>query len=327
MTFSLKCLIFTFIFLLFEQNLVAQTLNFNSSIASYETGMTISAGAYQSYINSYIHLKRKGSTPILKPQESLIYRYLIGRLTKPGYLLFQASAYPLAALSSQLETFHPHEFNRFKLMGWNILRSVGAGPEEPYALSVLLGNLAFFGFKEETDGKIKMRQLGAAMAGIVITTGHLHLYENIRIDDRWWQTELILTGNLKEPNMRKIFWNFRIGTKFHKNKMAPDVIVLALQRNHTDWHYRGVSFLRSSIIRYEAHFPIGDEWRGSPFTIRQLLTYGKKIPFKIFGRFMAVRLGGGVLWEWIRKYDHQKRMFEPKETSHLVWLMQPSLEF
>ena len=327
MVLLFKRLILIFICLLPFTILHAKSFNFRTSLTGYESGMTVSLGAYQSYVNSYIYLKRRSATPILKPQETLIYSYLVSRLYKPGYLLFQATIYPLATVSSQMETFYPHEFNRFEVMGWNILRSVGSGPEEPYALSLLLGNLAFFGNKGEINGKIRLNQLGSAMAGILISTGNFHLHDNIRINDRWWQTELILTGNLKEPDKRKIFWNFRIGTKFHKNVLAPDVIVLALQRNHTGWNYRGISFVRSSIVRYEAHFPIGSERRRSPFTIRQLLTYGKKVPFKIFGRSIAIQLGGGVLWEWVRKYDHENRMFELKESSHLVWLIQPGIDF
>jgi hypothetical protein len=209
-----------------------------------------------------------------------------------------------------------------------MLLSAGSGAEEPYALSLLLGNLAFFGSREKiVREKSRIKQLGSAMAGFLISTGHWHIYDNIRIDDRWWQTELILTGNLKEPNIRKILWNFRIGAKIHGNKFVPDVVLLAFQRNHTEWHYRGISLLRSSVIRYEAHFPIGPESGRSPFAIRQLFTYGKKIPFKLSGRFIALRLGGGVLWEWVRRYDHEKRIFRPEETSHLLWMIQPSVEF
>lgn len=324
MVLFLKGWIVSFIFLLLQTCLRAQTFNYRKSIADYESGMTISFGAYQSYASSYIHFRHKGSTPIFHPQaESSIYRWLIARIVKPRYLVFQFTAYPLAIVSSQLETFHPKEFNRFEFMGMNLLRAIGSGPEEPYALSLLLGNLAFLGYQS----RIKIKQSGSALAGFLITTGHWHIYDNIRINDRWWQIELILTGVLKETNKRKLTWNFRMGTKLHKNNLVTDVVVISLHRNHIQWHYQGFSLLRNSLFQYEAHFPVGREWKQSPFTIRQLISYSKIFPFRILGRFVAVRIGGGVLWEWIRLYDHKKRLFEPEQSTQLIWLIQPSIEF
>lgn len=308
----------------------SQTFNFRTPIKGFETGLTISIGAYKTYANGFINLQRRGTTPIFSPKDELpIYRWLLARLLMPRYLVLQATAYPLATTSSQLETFHPQEFNRFELLEMNLLRSIGTGPEEPYALSLLLGNFAFFGYKEKlNENQFRKKQSGSALAGFLFTTGHWHINDNIRIDDRWWQIELILTGNLKEPNKRNLDWNFRIGTKLNQNDFVPDVAIISLYRSHTAWRQvKFFSLVHNSRLQYEAHFHIGSEWRRSPFIVRQLFSYGKKIPFKLAGRFVALRVGGGVLWEWVRLYDHEHRFFELEETTQLIWLIQPSVEF
>lgn len=323
-----SCLFLWLILLIGFKNLPAQTLNLRQPICGYESGVTFSTGAYKGYANAFIYLKSKGSTPIFQPQhEWPIYHWLLRRLHKPRYLVFQATAYPLAFLSSELETFHPEQFNRFKFMGMNLMRSVGSGYEEPYALSLILGNLAFLGYnRNQSNHSKKVNQSGSAIGGLSVTTAHVHIHDNIQVKDRWWQYELILTGMLQEPKMRKINWNFRIGAKIHGNNLARDVAIFYFQRSHTDWQNRRFSIIRNSRFQYEAHFPINDGWR-KPYTIRQFFSYSKKFPFQTFGYFITFRLGGGLLWEHMRNYDHQERKFAAKEESRLMWLIQPSLEF
>jgi hypothetical protein len=307
----------------------AQTLNFRTSVVGFESGMTLSAGAYKSYASTFLMLQKRKSTRIFRPtQESKIYTWLLSHLYKPRYLVLQSTFFPLACGSSQIETYHPRIFNRFEFMGMNLLKSVGAGYEEPYAVSMLFGNFALFGYRyHDENNRMRIRQSGSALAGMMITAGHLHIHDNIRVDDRWWHLELILTGQLKEPLIRNLEWNFRVGAKIHETPLAPDVLIFVLHRSHTEWNFRKFSILRNSRIHYEFHIPIGDDWGRLPFTIRQHLSYGKKFPFKLWGRFWALRLGGGILWEYTRLFDSENRGFEQKESSHISWLIQPSIEF
>ncbi len=320
-----KALFFLMSILVLSSPVRTQNLNYHGKLSDFEVGITLSPGVYKSYVSSFIYLRKKDSTPIFNPDRELpIYRWLFSRIFRPKYLVLQATAYPLAWISSQLETFHPRQFNRFEYMGMNLLRSVGAGPEEPYALSLLLGNFAFLGFRDQSQ---KIRQSGSMLAGFLLSAGHWHIQDNIRLDDRWLQTELILTGQLKESKRRDLNWNFRIGLKMHRNDLAPDVIVLSLYRSHTEWHDRGFSLLRNSRFQYEASFPIGEHWRNYPFTVRQLMSYSKKFPFQIGNKLIAFRIGGGVLWEYVRLFDRESKVFEKKNSPQIVYLIQPGVEF
>ncbi len=307
----------------------SQQISFNQNIRGYETGLTLSMGLYKSYLNSYICLQKLSNTPIFSPQrEKSLYQWLVLRSLIPRYLVVQGTAYPTAMTSSYLETYHSKEFDTLELNGWNWLRSIGGGAEEPHAFSVLLGNFAFLGYREQTaDGHSRLRQSGSGMAGFLVSAGPWHILDNIRIDDRWWQAELIMTGLLNEKRARKIQWNFRCGVKFHQNPFVQDVVLISLFRDHTDWQVRHWSFSKNTVFTYVAHFPVRRDWRKGRLFVRQLLTVGKKYPFTLLGRHVAARLSGGVLAEVVRKYDHEAREFELHNRTQLIWLIQPGIEF
>jgi len=320
---------FILLIILCSANVPAQTLNAHRSILGFETGATITAGVYKSYLNLFIQFSHKSSTKIYRPElERHVYGILLSRLYKPKYIVAQATAYPLALLSSDMETYHPKHYRQFEFMEINLLRTISSGYEEPYALSLLLGNFALFGYHEQDEqGKSRIRQSGSALAGIIITTGHLYIHDNIRVNERWWQYELILTGKLNEPKVRMIEWNFRIGTKHHQTDLTPDVALLILHRSHTEWNFRQFSFIRNSHFHYEAYFPIFHDGQKLPFTVRQYFSYGKKFPFKKFNRLFALRIGGGIIWEKLRLYNHDQRFFEAQQSSQITYLIQPSIEF
>ncbi|MBC7186617.1 MAG: hypothetical protein H5U38_06245 [Calditrichaeota bacterium] len=263
----------------------------------------------------------------LTGNEGRIYAYLGRRLFSPKYLLVQATLYPLATLSSYVETYHPRQFDRLEVAGFNVLRSLGSGSEEPYALSLLVGNIAFLGYYEPTEGTARVRQAGSALAGLLLSTGHWHIHDNIRVADRWWQVELILTGTSSRPGVEELEWNFRGGVKLHSNQLAPDVVAFTLFRDDVQWQARGFSLLANSQIEYEAHLPLGDQDQAMPFVVRHLFRYGKKFPLRLWGKQVVPQLGGGVLWEWVRSYDREARHFQPKGAGQWVWLVQPTISF
>ncbi|MGQ9561448.1 MAG: hypothetical protein ACUVTG_04295 [Candidatus Oleimicrobiaceae bacterium] len=315
--------------LLASATAAAQGLSSRGSLAGFETGATAAPGAYKSYASVFLNTSRKDRTPVFLPgHEGRLYGHFVGNFLTPRYVLLQATLYPLAATSSFVETYHPRAFARCEVAGLNVLRALGSGTEEPYAISLLLGNLAFLGYHEQVDSAtVRLRQAGSALAGLLFSGGNWHIHDNICIKDPWWQVELILTGTSRRQHVDKMSWNFRLGVKVHTSTLVPDVVALTVFRDHTRWDRRSLSLLQNSRVQYEAHFPFRQSWQRSPFTVRQLFTYGKKFPLRLLRRAAAVRIGGGLLWEWVRRYDHQVRAFAPRETSQLLWLIQPSLEF
>jgi hypothetical protein len=308
-----------------------QTSGFRSRLGNYNCGGTLGLGAYQTYGSMYLDLRRSARMETLTLQEeSRLYNDMLYRLIRPRYLLMQLSVYPLAALSSYLETDHPSLYNRCYLTDtFNLLRAVGLGPEEPYALSLFWGNIAIF-TRLEPDTvltKGKKKQTGSAVVGFQVSAGHWHLQDNIRVDDWWIEPELRLKGALNEPGIRRLSWNFHAGLKLHQNPVTADVVVLAFQRDRSDWTYRGWSLAKNSFFEYSVYLAIDRASKRSfPWT-RHLALLGKKYPFYVGKKPILLRLGVGLLWEWTRRYDHNARQFEQKESARLEWLIQPNLEF
>ena len=306
----------------------AQNINIRKLICDHETGATLAPGLYKAYYNSYVNLNQKSSTPIFNvKRESAIYRWLLIKILQPKHIVLQATVYPVALISSYLETFHPKAFNKFEFRSWNFLRSLGTSPEEPYAFSILFGNFAFLGSCQMKGNKKIIKQSGSAMAGFLFSISTKTILDNIQINDRWWQVEYIMTGLMNDVRLRKLKWNFRVGVKFHQNNLVQDVFLISIYRNNTEWTDSRFTFFKNSRIQYEMQFPIGSNWLQNKLYVRQLITYGKKIPFKLWNKFFAFRLGGGILWENVRKYDHVKNEFKSYNSRQLIWLIQPGIEF
>ncbi len=170
------------------------------------------------------------------------------------------------------------------------------------------------------------KQSGSAFAGFLVSTGNHQICDNIYLTDQWYQFELMLIGELKEKNIRKMSWNFRIGIKYHKNKIFRDVFVFAIERNHSIWQNTGFLLLKNSIFKYKAYVPtsVSDN---PPLLVYHCFSYGKKIPVKLFNKKIFLILAGGIRWEWIYRYDSNLNDFESKPAGNLVWLFQPNIEF
>lgn len=303
-----------------------QSIAFHAKPLGYHVGGQLTFDIYKPYASIYLNMKRRQKPVVLqKGEEREIYARLGRRLIFPGYLLFQATGYPLSALSSYLETDRYNTYNRFNFyFDLNVLRSVCAGSEEPYALSLFLGNVLFLANQDSSENRLK--QSGSALVGFLISTGRHQIYNNIYLYDNWYQVELMLIGNLNEPKRRRMSWNFRIGAKFRQNKFLRDVFTLSIERSHTDWRTTGWSLVKNSIFKYRAQIPIpssGDE----PPAASHLLSYGKKFPINLSNKKMFFVLGFGMRCEWVRFYNHDPGQFDPDSRSQLTWLIQPNIEF
>lgn len=303
-----------------------QSLAFRSRPLGYHVGGQLTFDIYKPYASIYFNLKRLQKPVALQQgEEGEIYLRLGRRLIFPSYVLFQITGYPLSALSSYLESDRYNIYNRFNILSdLNILRSVGAGFEEPYAFSLFLGNILFLAYHDSAQQRLK--QSGSALAGFLFSTGKHQIYNNIYLHDHWYQIELMLVGNLNEPKHRKIVWNFRIGAKLHQIEFLRDRFTLSIERSHTDWRATRWSLIKNSIFKYQAQLPIPSSADKKP-AASHLVTYGKKFPISLHNRKMFFVLGLGMRWEWVRAYDHNLDRFEADPKSQLTWLIQPNIEF
>jgi hypothetical protein len=298
----------------------------------YYWGAQMNWGPYRTYSSLYFNFLRNDPIEVMNPkQEYRVFTRLLEKIYAPHYFLLQGTIYPAATMSSFIETDNPRFFKRFKTyFDLNLLRAVGGGYEEPYAVSVFLGNLIFFSRENILDTLTctERRQTGSALGGFLISGGQWHIQDNIRIADWWYEIMLMLGGSLNETSIRRIEWNFRTGLKFHQNPLPADVAVVTIQRDHSEWKYRGWSLKRNSSFKYICHFPIGKDARHLPFTSRHYFIFSKKYPLPkpIFGINFLFKFGLGVDWEYIKEFDRQPRTFNSQETSSLSWVIQPNID-
>lgn len=291
-------------------------------------GESISLNPYKIHGSVYLNFRRHAPIHAIQPQqEDRLYQHLLQQFVLPRFVLVQATLHPLATVSAFCETDDPALFNRFKVWpGINWLKSISTGPEEPYALSLFLGNITFF--RRSTAQVTESRQTGSALAGVVFSAGHWHILDNIRIDDRWYEIELALTGRFfEQPQQQKLTWDFRLGYKNHENPLAFDVAVLSLNRSHSDWHFKNWSLVKNSEFSATLNFPVGVDSRHRPWLTRTYLVFTKKYPVTLLHRTWLLKLGAGFVYARIRRFDRDTRDFEPQESDKFVWLIKPNIEF
>jgi hypothetical protein len=290
-------------------------------------GENISLSPYKSYGSVYLNFQRHARMRAIQPQqEHRLYQHLLRRLALPRFILVQTTLYPLAAASCFCETDHPALFNRCKVYpGLNWFKAISTGPEEPYALSLFLGNITLF--SRGTPSAQEPRRIGSALAGVVFSAGHWHILDNIRIDDHWYEIELALTGRFQDQQKMKLSWDFRVGYKAHENPLAFDVAVLSLNRSHSDWQFKNWSLFKNSEFNTAFNFPVGDDARDRPVLTRIYFVFSKKYPITLLRRTWLLKLGAGFVHARIRRFDRDTREFEPWETGKFVWLIKPNIEF
>ena len=311
------------VFLISE--IFCQTIAFNKSVSGYFTGGQLTFDLYKSYGSIYIDFRRYDrSYAIQSGQEKLIYSKLIRELTLPKFLLIQHTFYPMTSLSSYLETEKAAAFNRFNtIYDINLLRSVSGGYEEPFSWSIFAGNVLFMRYQFDKQHR---KQAGSALAGFAYSLGYHQILDNINIHDFWRQLEFVLIGNINEKSHRKLSWNFRIGVKFHRSPLLNNVVTLQFERSHSLYRPDKVSFLRNSIIKYKAYFPITTE-NNPPHSVYQNLVYGKKFPVKMFRKTVFLVLAIGARWEWVYRYNRDEKQFPSKPEGYFSWLFLPNVEF
>lgn len=303
---------------------------FRTRVLGFYLGGQATWSPYKTYGSLYFNFQRGARLEVMTPQDELrIFQRLLSQFYRPRYFLFQATVYPAATVSSFTETDYPRQFKKFTVYDdLNLLRSVGSGYEEPYALSVFLGNIIFFTRQQLTENTLPAsRQTGSALAGILVSGGHWHIQDNIRIDDKWYEFQFMLTGKYSEPRLQRVGWDVRLGCRLHANELISDVALIGFRRDHSDWRYRGWSLRRNIEFKYTGYLPIGADAHELPLFVRHLWVVTKKYPVRFWKYDLFLKMGVGILWEHLKRYDREHHTFDNYATSNLTWLLQPNVEF
>ena len=269
--------------------------------------------AYYTSIGWYRTLTSKPIENMGKKNEWEIYRELLKKFY-PRTVVVEVSVNPLPCVGTFMKKQTPDLYNRLNTINhMNLVESVTAGFEEPWAASLFLGNVLEF---ESVNKAYLGKRHG--YAGLLASVGNFHIKQNEMIQDNWLETELKLKGEQLLSD-RTLKWSFRLGMKHHGNQNIEDSIYAGIRRSRTDFKDSSNLFIHNTGIEY-----VLDLSKSRLEPLRQLLLAEKKFPLK--DKRFAFTLGLGVMWTSSKKYTGSLADIG-KPGSNTEILIRPNIEF
>jgi len=212
--------------------------------ATYEFDYQVDA--YYSAVDFYIGVT---TTPIPyydETDEWEIYKKLFFSSPIPRFIVLEASVNPLPLAGVQMRKRTPDLYGDAQVSGdLNLIKSVTAGFEEPWALTLFMGNIISF----RSERTMKYGE-GRGHVGYLGSFGNFHIKDNVMIRDDWIEGEWKVKGDWIK-NETELVWSFRLGAKFHANGDIQDVFYVGLRRSRTDFKTKGISWLKNSGFMYK----------------------------------------------------------------------------
>jgi len=269
---------------------------------------------FDPYYTNIAYFKTLDDSPIPelgKRSESEVYRDLFFRSYLPRFVLVEASINPLPVMGVLVKDYAEESvYDKLTLTDdLNIVEVATAGFEEPYALSLFLGNMVKY---ESADGS-GIQSKG--FMGYLASYGHWHIRKNRLVDDRWGEFEWKLKGD-QVLSDRKLSWSFRFGFKIHDNPLITDEFYVAVKRERVQEHGDVYSWIQNGGVEFKYRMN-----KDSGATIGQQLIIDKKIPIKKKG--WVVSLGIGFVRDTPRKY-RGNLLIDKTETA---FVLRPSITF
>ena len=242
-----------------------------------------------------------------------VYRKLFLDSFHPRVLLFEASVYPMPVLGTYIKDHSPDTYDSFTVgnTGINVLETLTAGFQEPWAVSAFIGSEIDF-----TRDDQKRAGTNKGYMGYLVSFGAKHIKDNVLIDDPWWEFEWKLKGE-RERADEHLVWSFRTGLKNHSNQDISDILYVGARRSNLDFKAKFLSFLENSSIDASLELTQDHlEFARMDFTI------GKKYPFKDKG--FALALDIGVIYEKNIKY---LGVLQDLQSDNVTLVIRPNIEF
>ena len=277
-----------------------------------KTEVVFEIDPYYSDVGLNVPLTTKPIPTIESRSEAVIYRELIKGSLIPRYMLLEASVYPMPVLGTHLKQHSPEFFDRGRINdNINIIESLTAGFQEPWAVSAFFGNVA----KLKRPGDTRQGN-DYGYTGYLFSAGAKHIKNNVMIDDEWCELEWKIKGKLDYTD-EKLAWSFRIGGKYNRNRDVNNVTYIALHRSNTDIRSTFLAWLENTNYDFRVHFL---QQGGKP--VRAELIAGKKLPLPDYG--YSPTLSIGLIWA---SPDEYSGLLRDANSNKLTLVIRPSLEF
>jgi len=268
---------------------------------------------YYSDIGYNIPLTDKPIPTITSDSETVIYRELIKDSLVPRFMTLEASVYPMPILGTYLKTHQRGLYDSGEILGsgFNLIESLTAGFQEPWALSAFFGNVAKLRRPGRTGGGENY-----GYTGYLLNVGAKHIKNNTLVADDWAELEWKIKGRLDYPG-RKLSWSLRGGAKLHRNPEVNDIYYLAASRNHTEINLPFLGWLENATVDTRLHF-----LQHGGKAVRAELIAGKKFPTPRLG--IVPTLSAGFIWN---SPDEYSGLLRNATSNRLTFILRPSFEF
>ncbi len=277
-------------------------------------GGALVPGPYRSYISLFLVRYRSRDITLWQEDEWQLYRDLLAKsIKRPQYILLEFTAYPLAGLAAWLQDSEPGTYRRFDLgERFNLVRSLGAGYQEPWSVSLFVGQLADFWDLDDQD-ELVVASSGAS--GLVLTGGGQQIFDNAVVNANWMRLEWKLKGQGQIKGRRR-FWDLKVGYRWYGLSAVDNTITITFKRQRTNRTRRDWGLRRNTLSAVELQLPPARAGEG--FT-RVSLEYGKVFPLwkVLFG------LKVGYIHENRREYDAVLGTFSPARVRQSEIYIQP----
>jgi len=269
--------------------------------------------AYYTDLDLIISLTKAPIPHLGEMTESEIYGALLSRAAViPQFMVVEASINPMPYLGTSVRKHNPDFYDHAQVSGsFNWVKALTAGFEEPWAFSILAGNVANFRDPGSKDTK------GLGYSGYLVSAGNYHIKDNVLIKDDWREFEWKIKGDRKSP-VKKLSWSFRVGAKLHGNPDITDIIYLSVRRSRVDYKPEEPSLFNNSGFEYTY-----DMDKRNLNGIRHYFLVDKKWPF---GKSQeAFSLAFGFVWESVKKYTGE--LAAGREKNDFQVILRPNIEF
>ncbi|MGK0445048.1 MAG: hypothetical protein ACJA1U_001988 [Bermanella sp.] len=243
--------------------------------------------------------------------EAQVYSDLFFSSYLPRFFLIEASLNPMPVLGVLLKSDDAKDIydDMTVTRKLNLVEVATAGFEEPYALSIFLGNMV----KYRTKGGDHTQSKG--FMGYLASYGHLHIRKNELVQDRWGEFEWKIKGD-RITTERLLSWSFRVGTKIHDNPYVTDEYYVAIKRERVEEKGDVFSWIKNGGIEFKYRVS-----QRTGKTIGQQIIIDKKIP--LVDKGWVLSFGVGFVRETREKYSGPLSL----EESNTAFVLRPSITF
>ena len=244
--------------------------------------------------------------------EQQIYSYLLQNAFNPNIILLEASLNPMPIAGLYFRRQNENLYQETTIGDFNIVKSLTAGFDEPYALSFFLGRMLVF-------NRAKKGHLGVnrAFVGTMLSVSGHSIKDNRAYKDSSLIIEFKFKGTRKYTK-NTLDWSFRVGSKLHSNHDFVNTLYMGLRRSRVDFDKSKLSLFYNTA--YSAFFSVSAD----TFHLTETeLTIEKKWPsYFLYKTVYGLEIG--YLYNGDEKYRGTLRS---DGTNNHIFIIRPSISF